>query len=340
MAAIPIPTTQQARKRFLTLPKFLQDLIFSPQIAETISRIAEQHHIPSEKVPAIASATGLVLLGFLHPEEAAHLITQESSIDPKTAESIANSLENRIFQGIRDELDKVYAPLPHPHEEETQEPEKKTPPPTLPPKKAIAAQPAPPSAPPQPTSSHKSAPPPLKAPPQPPQQEVTISTPRVVIHKPQAPVAPRPKPPTPKPAAVSHPSPPPASPHPPVPSAPPQPHRPAQQPPVRAPHMLYQRGDAAPIKKGLSVKSNVLEKKKDFSAPSTIQSATVHIRPAHVEIGTSSAQSPPPQAPPRPQQKEARGTLPPPPPPPPRATTPPRVVVDTTHLKKVKLSDK
>lgn len=110
-------TIEQSRKRFRSLPKILQDAIFSIQTGETIRRIAEQNHLIADKIPGVAEATGLVLLGFIHPEEAAREIRERSGIDLQVAQAIASSLSARIFSPLQREIDLAYAPLPEEHHE-------------------------------------------------------------------------------------------------------------------------------------------------------------------------------------------------------------------------------
>ncbi len=104
---------QQARARFKIVPSALQDIIFSLQTSEIIRRIAEQNHLPQEKIGGIAEAVGFVLLGFLHPEEAAREIQERAGIDMQVAKAIADAIDSRLFRPIRGELDRLYAPAPH-----------------------------------------------------------------------------------------------------------------------------------------------------------------------------------------------------------------------------------
>jgi hypothetical protein len=103
-------TIQQAQKRFMSLPPTLQDAIFSVQTAETIQRVSKQNHIPAEKVPLIAEATGLALLGFIHPEELAGEIRDRSGLNQGVSDELARALSSRIFDPLKDTIATVYAP--------------------------------------------------------------------------------------------------------------------------------------------------------------------------------------------------------------------------------------
>jgi hypothetical protein len=110
-------TVQQARKRYQTLKPILQDAIFSVQTAEIIRKVCEQNNLPEEKIPFVAGKVGLVLLGFIHPEELADEIREGAEgIAPQLAKTISDSLANRLFNPLREELEEAYAPAPHEEE--------------------------------------------------------------------------------------------------------------------------------------------------------------------------------------------------------------------------------
>lgn len=109
MTNVSIP---QARTRLKTLPENLQDVFFSAQTAEIISRVGEQNHLPEEKVKRVAEAVGVVLLGFIHVEELAKEIQDRAQVTPELAKTLAASVENRILNSVRTDLEKAYAPVP------------------------------------------------------------------------------------------------------------------------------------------------------------------------------------------------------------------------------------
>lgn len=104
---------QQARQRFTVLPPRLQDAMFSEQNAEVIAGIAAQNHLNDERARKIAEVAGWVLLGFIHPEDAANELQECLGIASQVASQISSLLDNKIFKPLRDDLDRVYAPLPH-----------------------------------------------------------------------------------------------------------------------------------------------------------------------------------------------------------------------------------
>ncbi len=107
-------TLQQAHKRFKTVSERLQDELYSVQTAEIVRSVCEENHLAGEKIGDVADATGLVFLGFIHPEDLAREITERIQIPKQVAEQIAGSLNTKLFNKMRSELDTIYAPVPPP----------------------------------------------------------------------------------------------------------------------------------------------------------------------------------------------------------------------------------
>lgn len=106
-------TPIQARQRFAKLPSILQDAMFSMQNAEIIDQTTTQNSIPEEKAGKIGDLVGWVLLGFIHAEDMATELQATLGVPSKAADEIARSLENKIFNPLKGELDKIYAPALH-----------------------------------------------------------------------------------------------------------------------------------------------------------------------------------------------------------------------------------
>ena len=104
---------EQARKRYQRLPTSLQDAIFSVQTAEIISQVCDRNNLPKDKMPAVAQAAGLVLLGFIHAEDLTNEIKERIGVTPQVAIAVTNDLASRMFNPLKSDLDKSYAPVPH-----------------------------------------------------------------------------------------------------------------------------------------------------------------------------------------------------------------------------------
>ncbi len=101
---------EQKQKRFLTIPEPLRVTLFSEESADVIGVISKENNIPDKQVGELASVTGLVLLGFLKISEVAQELQERTGLDINICKKISASLENKIFNSIRADLEKIYAP--------------------------------------------------------------------------------------------------------------------------------------------------------------------------------------------------------------------------------------
>jgi len=100
---------EQVTKRFLTLPESLQDAIFSDQTANIIRKTCVLRET-EDHITTVAKLTGLVLLGYLRPEQFSAEVQKETKIDRAKAEHIAHDVDAEIFSDVRLELKKLYPP--------------------------------------------------------------------------------------------------------------------------------------------------------------------------------------------------------------------------------------
>ncbi len=101
---------QEILARWETLSDTLREALASQESAEALQRILESEHIPEYKRNIISGAIGLVLLGFLHPEELRGEIENAATLPPQTAAAVASAVISRILEPLRQELSRAYAP--------------------------------------------------------------------------------------------------------------------------------------------------------------------------------------------------------------------------------------
>jgi hypothetical protein len=101
---------QQILDRYDTLPESLKDAGFLPYNTLLIKKIGESNHLTEEKISTISQLVGYVLFGFIHPEDLAKEIRESLNLNPEIANSIADEIDRKIFNPIRTDLEKVYAP--------------------------------------------------------------------------------------------------------------------------------------------------------------------------------------------------------------------------------------
>lgn len=103
-------TQEQVFQRWDTLPEKLKESLVSQANSDFLWKTAKAEHLPEEKISIIAKLAGYILMGFIHPEDMAEELRTQLNINPQLAKNIADALNSRIFSGLREELDKIYAP--------------------------------------------------------------------------------------------------------------------------------------------------------------------------------------------------------------------------------------
>ncbi|MEK7546863.1 MAG: hypothetical protein AAB536_01655 [Patescibacteria group bacterium] len=102
--------SKQLFTRWDALPDSLKEAIASETNSNVVWKAAEDEHLPKEKIVMVSRLAGYVLMGFIHPEDLTGEIKDSLGIDARIASSVANSINTKIFQPLRDELEKIYAP--------------------------------------------------------------------------------------------------------------------------------------------------------------------------------------------------------------------------------------
>ncbi len=101
---------QQFDTRWDALPEILRAAMVSEANSGIVWKTAEGEHLINEKISVVSKLTGYVLMGFIHPEDLANEIKDSIGIDLRIATAIAEPINRKVLQPIREELDNVYAP--------------------------------------------------------------------------------------------------------------------------------------------------------------------------------------------------------------------------------------
>jgi len=92
-----------------SLPKEIQEAVFSPENAETIYNICIRNDITDEnKISEIAKNIGYVLLGLLKPDELQSVLEKEIKLKQATAKQVSLEITRFIFFPIKESLEKLY----------------------------------------------------------------------------------------------------------------------------------------------------------------------------------------------------------------------------------------
>ena len=95
-------------EKFRDLPEDLQKAVFSPDTADTILAVGKKAGIAIDKIGELADETGLVMLGLTPPGEFIKNLARRLNVDPEKAKSIAEEINQQIFQPVRESLKKVH----------------------------------------------------------------------------------------------------------------------------------------------------------------------------------------------------------------------------------------
>jgi len=100
--------TANVMERFRDLPEDLQKAIFSPNTADAILAAGKNSGIAIDKIGELADETGLVMLGITPPGEFIRNLTRRLELDPEKAKAVAEEINQKIFQPVRESLKKVH----------------------------------------------------------------------------------------------------------------------------------------------------------------------------------------------------------------------------------------
>lgn len=108
---------EKAAERFNALPEHLKEALFSEKNTSVVWGVGEANHLGEEKIQQIASLTGAVILGFIHPEDLANALRTEAGLPQEIASSIAGEINRKVLEPIIEEVKSLYhwgSPAPPP----------------------------------------------------------------------------------------------------------------------------------------------------------------------------------------------------------------------------------
>lgn len=158
-----IHTPEEASKRYNSLPPEVKSLIYSPEMLMIIRQVAQKHQLHIDQTGILEDETNSVMLGFTSATEFAAALSSSIGVDENKAKTLAQDINNLLFEKIRESMKKLYeqskAPVvsistspqppnpPSPKPPPPPPPPKPPTPPAIPPKPAVPPVPPPPPAP-------------------------------------------------------------------------------------------------------------------------------------------------------------------------------------------------
>lgn len=109
---------KQLAERFKQLPKVVQDSIMSADVQKRLRDLASAHKLHVDEWDALENEVMLTILGFEKPEDLEKNIQKETGTSAEEARAIATSINQIVFEPIRQELERQ---LSHPEAQEAAE---------------------------------------------------------------------------------------------------------------------------------------------------------------------------------------------------------------------------
>lgn len=99
----------QLRELYSSLPKKLQDALFSEQNGKNIKEICEKNNVSdNDKIWDVNKYVGYVLFGLLPPDNLSKALREELSIKKEDAEKISEQISRFVFFPLKEILEPLY----------------------------------------------------------------------------------------------------------------------------------------------------------------------------------------------------------------------------------------
>lgn len=105
-------TEDMILERYESLPDSIQEILNSEEERRIVQAIGKTQYLDQPKMASFEILTGYTLLGFIHPRELAHVISEEVFLNFDHSRALVDELEKRLFLPVQKQLEQVYSPLP------------------------------------------------------------------------------------------------------------------------------------------------------------------------------------------------------------------------------------
>lgn len=108
--AFSFPTETAFKNRYNSLPEVLHDTLESAQTKKVLDNISAEHRLDDAKQQALGALTAFVLLGFLAKSELTHEIGEQLFLNHEHSRALADEINARVLDSVKEELEEVYNP--------------------------------------------------------------------------------------------------------------------------------------------------------------------------------------------------------------------------------------
>src|SRR3990167_2108635 len=104
----PTIPPEKILEKYDALPDDLKTALFSSAVTNNILGTGRKYGLHVDKIGELADETGLVMLGITPPGEFIRNLTRRLELDPEKAKAVAEEINQKIFQPVRESLKKVH----------------------------------------------------------------------------------------------------------------------------------------------------------------------------------------------------------------------------------------
>lgn len=102
-------TQEQLDEKYKTLPQDLKDAIDSVEIGDLVAKIGDENNLMLDQSAELMDQTALVMLGIISSEEFSNNLVKKLQISDDKANVIGAEINDKIFNKIRESLQKIQA---------------------------------------------------------------------------------------------------------------------------------------------------------------------------------------------------------------------------------------
>jgi len=101
-------TYQQIEEKYKSLPSDVKEVITMPIIADRLDQIGLKNGLSMSRQNELIDETGLVMLGFTHPNDFISRLVEKLEIRRDMARDIAAAVNEEVFKPIKESLQKIH----------------------------------------------------------------------------------------------------------------------------------------------------------------------------------------------------------------------------------------
>jgi len=97
-------TPEETSKKFASLPKAIQDLLYSFEMTSIITKVGEKNSLHIDQMDRLNTETAQVMLGLTETKDFPEVIMEDLEIDRAKADAVAQDINDMLFIKIRDAM--------------------------------------------------------------------------------------------------------------------------------------------------------------------------------------------------------------------------------------------